>query len=135
MKTPSRLQVGDDAKLNFFKSGVIENCKIRAVHFTDSKVTYDVSIFIMEEIDPNGTSIAHYTLIKDVDSAFIAPMFEAEEITTGDNSKKPTTKDVYILTDREPTGKIIVTFDKEEAESYNKNGGNFLVEIGKYHEK
>ena len=36
LKTPSALQIGDDAELNFYESGIIELCKIEGVYFSNS---------------------------------------------------------------------------------------------------
>jgi len=82
MKTPSALQIGDDVKLNFFAFGKIENCKIATVHFTEDKVRYDVLVPFLEHCEVSDGEIprqVEYTLIKDVDSVCVAPMFEVEQ--------------------------------------------------------
>ena len=83
MKTPSTLQIGDDAILNFFEAGEINHCKIKAVHFTIDKVAYDVEIPVTKEVEGE----IGVTIIKDVDSTFISPMFEKESFGLAGISK------------------------------------------------
>jgi hypothetical protein len=41
---PSQHQIGDPVVVYFGTSGVIKNCKVIKVHFTESKVLYDVEV-------------------------------------------------------------------------------------------
>jgi hypothetical protein len=43
-KLPSRYQLGDDVVLDFNDAGRVKNGKVIKVHFTESKVLYDVEI-------------------------------------------------------------------------------------------
>ena len=43
-KLPSAHQIGDKVKLQFGTSGMVENCEVIKVHFTESKVLYDVEV-------------------------------------------------------------------------------------------
>ncbi len=43
-KLPSRFQIGDKVSLNFNDGGTLTGCEIIKVHFTESKVLYDVEL-------------------------------------------------------------------------------------------
>lgn len=63
---PSRYAIGEKVTLNFFKGGKIHNCEIASVHFTESKVRYDIYISIRDAEPEN--EITGLTLIEQVDS-------------------------------------------------------------------
>jgi len=77
---PSRFQIGDSVELEFYGNGRIKNCKVIKVHFTESKVLYDVSV--------NHPAEDNYTRLYNIDSVFIDSigrgedsLVEAEEYT------------------------------------------------------
>jgi hypothetical protein len=77
-KLPSRFQIGDFVKLNFFNNAFFNNCEIIKVHFTENKVMYDVDASF--EVGRLGatreyipiTEIASCRLYN-IDSAFVVP--------------------------------------------------------------
>lgn len=64
LELPSRLQPNQVAKLQFFEEMLPLTCTVRTVHFTKSKVKYDVDIWLPDDT----TTRAH-----NVDSVFIVP--------------------------------------------------------------
>lgn len=66
---PSQYQIGDSVSLEFYQSGLIRNAEIFKVHFTDSKVLYDV--FIPLSTDINGK--VDYTRLYNIDSVCVIP--------------------------------------------------------------
>jgi hypothetical protein len=61
----SRIQHGDAVILNYGEAGVLRNCYIEAIKFSEKKVKYDVKVIIsMNEPD-------NYEIIEDVDSCFV----------------------------------------------------------------
>lgn len=58
---PSRFQIGDEVLVNMFEAGYIKNCKVIKIHFTKSKVSYDL------EIDTENL----FTRLYNIDSVFI----------------------------------------------------------------
>lgn len=57
LKLPSLHQVGDQVTLSFGTSGLVNNCQVIKVHFTNSKVLYDV------EVIGNFDSEVHYGIV------------------------------------------------------------------------
>lgn len=43
-KLPSRFFFGDPVIVHFRKSGIIQNCTVIKIHFTESKVSYDLEV-------------------------------------------------------------------------------------------
>lgn len=43
-KLPSRFQLGDRVDIEFYGRGSVTNCEVIKVHFTESKVMYDLAI-------------------------------------------------------------------------------------------
>lgn len=75
---PSRFQINDSVKLNFGDSGTVTNCKIIKVHFTESKVLYDVEVkgnfnHLLDTVDHEDLKINNtwYTRLYNVDSCFV----------------------------------------------------------------
>lgn len=68
---PSRYKHGDKVILNFFTSGTISNCKIIKVHFTESKVLYDVEVEMIIKNDIEGDKPYH-TRLYNIDSLFVS---------------------------------------------------------------
>lgn len=91
---PSSHQVGDDVCLNFFGSGVINNCKVVGVNFSKDKITYDISILSIQEIGGDIEDIKSiYTIIKNVDSICVVKysennLSESKEIEDTNSSVK-----------------------------------------------
>lgn len=69
----SRYAINDKVKLNFFSAGIIDNCRIIKIHFTESKVLYDVEIEMLIPIPPiGGTETTEYsTRLYNIDSSFV----------------------------------------------------------------
>lgn len=67
MKLPSKYQVNDHVRLDFFDAGFVKNCTIIKVHFTESKVLYDVDVTIGTDVNgkPNKTRLYN------IDSCFV----------------------------------------------------------------
>lgn len=72
-KLPSRYQIDDKVVVSFGLSGRIENCKVIKVHFTKSKVLYDIEIAIECE-DLDGKESTSYTRVYNIDSCFVEEM-------------------------------------------------------------
>lgn len=68
-KLPSRFQNGDKVKLCFSNAGELTNAEVIKVHFSESKVLYDVelAIAIIE------TDELYHTRLYNVDSVFVEP--------------------------------------------------------------
>lgn len=65
---PSRFQHGDPVVVHFRKSGIIQNCKVIKIHFTESKVSYDL------EVKWEGEDGDMYTdRLYNIDSAVVFP--------------------------------------------------------------
>lgn len=82
---PSRFKVFDEVELDFLEAGKISNCYILKVHFSESKVLYDVSVLVQtipltpEEIEKirDGKTVYpsrdYRTRIYNIDSSFVKP--------------------------------------------------------------
>lgn len=57
-KLPSRFQIGEKVELAFYGNGEVKNCEVIKVHFTESKVLYDVQV-------------AELTRLYNVDSCYV----------------------------------------------------------------
>lgn len=68
-KLPSRFQIGDRVQINFGKGGLLSPCNIIKVHFTESKVLYDVDVLILADDEKSQSS----TRIYNIDSCFVEP--------------------------------------------------------------
>jgi hypothetical protein len=87
---PSRYKIGEEVGINFNMSGKIKKgCFVRAVHFTDSKVRYDVDIPFIEEnspikehaVDKSIKTTVSFTLLEQVDSICVVDAdFKLEEV-------------------------------------------------------
>lgn len=64
---PSRFQIGNLVELTFYGSGEVRNCEIIKVHFTESKVLYDVQV-------------AELTRLYNIDSCYVLPERENKAI-------------------------------------------------------
>jgi hypothetical protein len=82
LRLPSQWAFGDRVKLVFNESGVINNAEIVKIHFTASKVFYDVDVIFhyakpTEEGQPteyhNSEEYEGHTRLYNVDSAFVQP--------------------------------------------------------------
>lgn len=64
---PFKYKNGDHVRLDFFNAGFVKNCTIIKVHFTDSKVLYDVDVTIGTDVNgaPNKTRLYN------IDSCFV----------------------------------------------------------------
>lgn len=64
---PSKYQINDNVRLDFFDAGFVKNCTVIKVHFTDSKVLYDVDVTIGTDVNgkPNKTRLYN------IDSCFL----------------------------------------------------------------
>lgn len=67
-KLPSRFQLGDLVTLNFGSAGKVTGADIIKVHFSESKVLYDVDILMSDAAD--GRVI---TRLYNIDSCFVEP--------------------------------------------------------------
>jgi uncharacterized Fe-S cluster-containing radical SAM superfamily enzyme len=78
---PSRFQLGDKVKLNFFAAGEVTRGEVVKIHFTDRKVLYDVEIVIstLDEADKPDEQMIDYlpdistTRLYNIDSVFVIP--------------------------------------------------------------
>lgn len=75
-KLPSAWQIHEIVDIDLFASGKIKGAEIIAVHFTKSKITYDLAVITVREAkgdEETGTSPQEeqWTIISDVDSAMI----------------------------------------------------------------
>lgn len=68
---PSQFQVNDRVKLDFFKEGTVTGCKIIKIHFSESKVLYDVEISSTYKNKPDEK---WSTRLYNVDSNFVKPI-------------------------------------------------------------
>lgn len=64
---PSAHQLEDKVTVSFGKSGVLLNCEVIKVHFSPSKVMYDVEV----EFEVEGDDEPRFTRLYNVDSACI----------------------------------------------------------------
>ena len=76
-RLPSRFQNGDQVTLNFYDAGKIINCEVIKVHFTESKVLYDVIVQI-PTYEYKGTpqqkvATPIHTRLYNIDSCFVEP--------------------------------------------------------------
>lgn len=62
----SSLQIGEKCNLNFYKSGRIDFCEVCGVHFSESKVAYDIIVPIGSPEHDNAE-----TIIYNVDSVYV----------------------------------------------------------------
>lgn len=78
---PSKFNIGDKVKIVFGDDGTIKNCKIIKIHFSHSKVLYDVEVIIHNEMVGSDFSSNEEKYIKEdlltrlynIDSVFILP--------------------------------------------------------------
>ena len=81
---PSRYTIGEEVVLNFGTNGSIEGCEIDKLHFTESKVSYDIIVPVRavhsKEL-PNTT-----TIIKNVDSLYVKDKIIENGTTTNTNT-------------------------------------------------
>jgi hypothetical protein len=78
---PSKFNIGDKVKIVFGDAGTIKNCKIIKVHFSHSKVLYDVEVIIHNEMIESDfisnkekyIKEALLTRLYNIDSVFILP--------------------------------------------------------------
>jgi len=70
---PSGHQIDDEVNLCFGDTGTLKSCRIIKVHFSESKVLYDVSIPVICEDLENKVHTA-YTRLYNVDSAFVTAL-------------------------------------------------------------
>jgi hypothetical protein len=61
-------KIGDAVVLNYGVSGLLRNCFIIAVKFTDHKVKYDVKIYPFPDEEENKN---HFHILVDIDSYFV----------------------------------------------------------------
>lgn len=66
---PSKFQIGEECSINFYDAGFIREAKVIKVHFTESKVMYDVEICVKKS--PAGEEHNMYTRLYNVDSIFV----------------------------------------------------------------
>jgi len=66
-RLPSHFQIDDPVRLAFGDAGGVINCRVIKVHFSDSKVFYDVDV----EMHFAGEEEKFYTRLYNVDSAFV----------------------------------------------------------------
>lgn len=74
MHLPSRFQIGDNVRLNFSFSGGVGNCEVIKVHFTESKVLYDILVKITEYDVDIADEKETYIRLYNIDSAFVEPI-------------------------------------------------------------
>ncbi len=79
-KLPSRFQLGSLVFFDAEVSGQVNNCRIIKVHFTESKVLYDLEVAIVDETAPvlknkrkPKPKISYTTRLYNIDSAFVKP--------------------------------------------------------------
>lgn len=72
-KLPSAFQINDLVTLDFNESGKIKNCRVFRVHFTESKVHYDIWVPLVKMGECDGSLI---TLIENVDSICVTKNIE-----------------------------------------------------------
>lgn len=68
-KLPSRHQLDSDVSINFYDAGFIRKARVIKVHFTLSKVLYDVEI--CTNISPAGEENNLYTRLYNIDSVYV----------------------------------------------------------------
>lgn len=74
IKLPSRFQINEEVVIDFGEAGMIHNAAIIKVHFTESKVLYDVEvIYDIKDTDEEDTFIGKSTRVYNVDSVFVKP--------------------------------------------------------------
>lgn len=66
----SQHQLNDKVVLDFFKEGTVTGCQIIKVHFTESKVLYDVEITSTYKNPANGK---WSTRLYNIDGCFVKP--------------------------------------------------------------
>jgi len=82
-RLPSRFDFGDKVQVHFNDAGTIKNCEVIKIHFTESKVFYDVSVKSHYAKPSEGEAPsefwdddehAYYTRLYNIDSAIVSPM-------------------------------------------------------------
>lgn len=66
---PSKFQLNDLVSINFYDAGFIGKARIIKIHFTESKVLYDVELCI--KVSPAGDKHNMYTRIYNIDSIHV----------------------------------------------------------------
>lgn len=69
---PSRFKHGDKVTLDFEDAGDVHNCTIIKVHFSESKVLYDVEV-AYKYLDSSQPNVKGFTRIYNVDSCYVQP--------------------------------------------------------------
>ena len=69
-KLSSGHQLGDSVHLAFGSEGTLTHCKVIKVHFTESKVLYDIEVSGSYDED-NGQGCSWSTRLYNVDSCFV----------------------------------------------------------------
>lgn len=77
---PSRFQITDKVKCNWFNSFVIEEAEVLKVHFSESKVMYDLIVFINVPEQNGEPATQTFTRLYNVDSSLLSPFKEVKEI-------------------------------------------------------
>lgn len=70
-KLPSAHQIGDEVRLTYINSEQVDSCKVIRVHFTKSKVMYDLEIEGRIDNDPNNPDRTWITRLYNIDSVFV----------------------------------------------------------------
>lgn len=68
---PSQFQPYDEVSVNFYNAGFINLARVRKVHFTHNKVSYDLEI--CTNVSNEGKENNIYTRIYNVDSVYVKP--------------------------------------------------------------
>lgn len=69
-KLPSAYQIEDKVNVSFGEAGSIQGCEVIKIHFSHSKVMYDISVPILVEGLQHDEYIAH-TRLYNIDSCFV----------------------------------------------------------------
>lgn len=75
-KLPSMFQIGDLVTLNFGSAGKVTGADIIKVHFTESKVFYDVMIVLdgpLPTVNSDEIGKSLFTRLYNIDSCFVEP--------------------------------------------------------------
>lgn len=115
---PSLFKFKETVDLDFFDSGKIKNCKIKAIRFTEGKVKYDVEVLIFNEGKRNKDLKEMWTCIKNVDSVCVVKpeegtnIFSNGQILQMEQLKKLLDKEsLETLTDQEIIDKDVLIDD------------------------
>lgn len=65
-KFPSRYKIGEAVVLDFLEAGMLNDCEIVCIRFTESKVHYDVAVKVREDC---------WTVLENIDSCFVVDLF------------------------------------------------------------